>query len=180
MRKAAQNRSNDEMETLEEYAVAQGNEVPTVVDGRLERRSGGFDQARCPVIGVIKTHHQNYLHPLGMQLMYQLQPGERTPVFAIPEALAVVSWYLRFAGGMPNYGLVRVELPRRWFEQVKGRDFGYIDQLSRLLYDYRCRDQSYGRAAISLHPTVRAEQSLAALFQPLSMLMSRFYRMAAL
>ena len=180
MRKAAQNRSNDEMATLEEYAVAQDNEVPTVVDGRLEPRSGGFDQARSPVIGVVKTHNQNYLHPLGMQLMYQLQPGQRTPVFAIPGTLDVVSWYLRFAGGMPNYGLVRVELPQKWFEQVKGRDFGYVDQLSRLLYDYRCRDQSYGRAAISLHPTVRAEQSLAALFQPLPMLMSRFYRLAAL
>jgi len=88
--------------------------------------------------------------------------------------------HLRFAGGMPNYGLVRVELPQKWFEQVKGQDFGYVNHLSRLLYDYRCRDQSYGRAAISLHPTVRAEQSLAALFQPLPMLMSRFYRMAAL
>jgi len=101
-------------------------------------------------------------------------------VFAIPGTLDVVSWYLRFAGGMPNYGLVRVELPQKWFEQVKGHDFGYVDQLSRLLYDYRCRDQSYDRAAISLHPTVRAEQTLTALFQPLSMLMSRFYRLAAL
>jgi hypothetical protein len=81
---------------------------------------------------------------------------------------------------MPNYGLVRVELPKQWFEQVKSRDFGYVNRLSRLLYDYRCRDQSYGRAAVSLHPTVRAEQGLAALFQPLPMLMSRFYRMAAL
>jgi hypothetical protein len=68
MRKAAQNRSNDEMATLEEYAVAQANEVPTVVDGRLEPRSGGFDRARSPIIGVVKTHHQNYLHPLGIQL----------------------------------------------------------------------------------------------------------------
>ena len=180
MRKAAQNRSNDEMATLEEYAVSQDNAVPTVVDGRLEPRSGGFHQERSPIIGVIKQHHQNYLHPLGMQLMYQLQPGQRTPVFAIPGTLDVVSWYLRFTGGMPNYGLVRVELPQKWFEQVKAQDFGYVDQLSRLLYDYRCRDQSYGRAAISLHPTIRAEQSLGALFQPLPMLMSRFYRMAAL
>jgi hypothetical protein len=180
MRKAAQNRSNDEMATLEEYAVAQDNEVPTVVDGRLEPRSGGFDQVRSPIIGVIKTHHQNYLHPLGMQLMYQLQPRQRTPVFAIPGTLDVVSWYLRLADGMPNYGLVRVELPQKWFEQVKERDFRYIDQLSCLLYDYRCRDQSYSRAAVSLHPIVRAEQSLAALFQPLPMLMNRFYRMAAL
>jgi hypothetical protein len=180
MRKAAQNRSNDEMATLEEYAVAQDNETPTVVDGRLEPRSGGFDQERSPVIGVIKTHRENYLHPLGLQLLYQLQPGQRTPAFVIPGKLEVVSWFLRLAGGMPNYGLVRIELPKKWFEQIKERDFEYIDQLSRLLYEYRCRDQSYGRSAISLHPTVRAEQSLGALFQPLPMLMSQFYRMAAL
>lgn len=180
MRKAAQNRSNDEMATLEEYAVAQDSDTPTVVDGRLEPRSGGFDQTRSPVIGVIKTHDENYLHPLGIQVLYQLQPGQRTPVFAIPGKLDVVSWYLRFTGGMPNYGFVRVELTRKWFEQVKGRDIGYVNRLSRLLYEYRCHDQSYGRAAISLHPIVRAEQSLGALFRPLPMLMSRFYRMAAL
>ncbi len=180
MRKAAQNRSNTEMTTLEEHAVAQAPDVPTVVDGRLEPRSGGFNQASSPVVGVVKTHSKNYLHPLGMQVLYQLQPGQRTPVFAIPDKLPVVSWYVRFAGGMPNYGIVRVELAKRFFEDTLGQDWTYVDRLSRVLYAYRCREQSYGRAAISLQPIVRAEQSLGALFQPLSILMNRFYRMTAL
>lgn len=180
MRKATQNRSNDEMAILEEYAVAQDHLVPTIVDGRLEPRSGGFDQLLSPVIGVIKTHHKNYLHPRGMQLLYQLQPGQRTPVFAIPGPLPVVSWYLRFTGGMPNSGYVRVELAQAWFEKTMGKNFDYVNRLSRVLFAYRCRDQSYGRAAISLHPIVRAEQMLGALFTPLGILMSRFYRMTAL
>ena len=110
MRKAAQNRSNDEMTVLEEHAVRQAGDVPMVVDGRLEPRSGGFEGELRPVIGVIKTHRENYLHPLGLQLLYQLQPGQRTPAFVIPGKLDVVSWFLRFAGGMPNYGYVRVEI----------------------------------------------------------------------
>jgi hypothetical protein len=180
MRKAAQNRSNTEMATLEEHAVAQAPMVPTVVDGRLEPRSGGFDHRSSPVIGVVKTHSKNYLHPKGLQLLYQLQPGQRTPVFAIPGKFPVISWFLRFTGGMPNYGIVRVELAQRFFEDTLARDYGYIDRLSCVLYAYRCREQSYGRAPISLQPIVRAEQSLGALFQPLSILMSRFYRLAAI
>jgi hypothetical protein len=59
MRKAAQNRSLDEMEVLEELAVAQDSETPTVVDGRLERRSGGLNpEHHSPVFGVIKTHRK--------------------------------------------------------------------------------------------------------------------------
>ncbi len=180
MRKAAQNRSNDEMATLEEHAVGQAPELPTVVDGRLEPRSGGFDQATSPIVGVIKTHSKNYLHPQGLQLLYQLQPGQRTPVFAIEGKFPVVSWFLRLTGGMPNYGIVRVELAKRFFEDTLGKDYTYVDRLSRVLYAYRCRERSYGRAAISLQPIVRAEQSLGALFQPLSILMTRFYRLTAL
>ena len=73
MRKAAQNRSNDEMTVLEEAVLSQAHLSPTVVDGRLEPRSGGFNQYNSPVVGVIKTQRDNYLHPLGLQLLYQLQ-----------------------------------------------------------------------------------------------------------
>jgi hypothetical protein len=68
MRKAAQNRSYDEMGVLEEAALAQEPNLPTIVDGRLEPRVGGFDPLISPVFGVIKTHHKNYLHREGMQL----------------------------------------------------------------------------------------------------------------
>ncbi|MFN3650413.1 MAG: hypothetical protein ACK47B_12620 [Armatimonadota bacterium] len=181
MRKAAQNRSNDEMGVLEEAVLAQDPGVPTIVDGRLEPRIGGFDPHE-PVFGVVKRHHKNYLHPVGMQLLYQLEPGQRTPVFRLPGRLEVVSWYVRLAGGagsMPNWGLVRVEAPRLWFER-RARDWSLVDRLSHTLREYRCRDASYARAPVSLHPIVRAEESLGSLFHPGSLLTHRFYRLTAL
>lgn len=234
MRKAAQNRSLTEMEVLEELAVAQDAETPTVVDGRLERRSGGLDPERhSPVFGVIKTHRRVYLHAQGMRLLYRLAPGERTPAFYIinpedseaspagepavagrpepspPSGVAstdtqhratereervkfpVVSWYIRLAGGggaAPDWGLVRVETSLKWFlargygsrERVYQSGSDFINQLSRTLYEYRCREVGYERAAVSLHPIVRAESSLGSLFSPAGMLRSRFYRLTGL
>ena len=82
LRRSAQNRTKDEMGVLEEAAIAQNDNIPTIVDGRLESRSGGFDRAYSPVFGVVKTHYRNYLHPAGMQVLYKLKAGERTPFLA--------------------------------------------------------------------------------------------------
>jgi hypothetical protein len=182
MRKVTEDRSNGEMTGLEELAVAQDHLVPTVVDGRLEPRWGGFDPGESPVFGVIKTHYRNYLHPLGMQLLYELEPGQRTPMFRLrQEKLPVVSWYLRLSGGgaTPNWGLVRIEVASSWFES-HGCDVGFADRLSQTIFLLRCRERSYGRAAVSLHPIVRAEESLAALFMPTGVLTSRFFRLTGL
>jgi hypothetical protein len=182
MRKAAQNRSNDEMGVLEEAALAQESNVPSIVDGRLEPCQGGFEPDQSPVFGVIKTHYKNYLHPIGMQLLYQLEVGQRTPVFSLPkEKLPVVCWYIRLSGGgaTPNWGLVRVEAPMQWFE-AHGCDWNFVNRLSRTIFEYRCRERGYSRAAVSLHPIVRAEKSLGALFSPMSILTNCFYRLTGL
>lgn len=104
-------------------------------------------------------------------------------MFSLPkEKLPVVSWYVRLsgsAGTTPNWGLVRVEASLQWFE-ASGRDWGFVDRLSRTIIEYRCRERSYGRAAVSLHPIVRAEESLGALFSATGALVSRFYRLAGL
>ena len=197
MRKAAQNCSNTEMGRLEEAAIARDNHLPTVVDGRLEPRSGGLDRFTVPAVGVVKTHAQNYLHVRGMQLLYQLRPGQRTPAFLIDPSLAVdpargrpmpqrprvISWFVRLAHQphlAPNWGLIRVELPQPWFDTAFGGPTAagraFIDHLTLLLREYRCRDEGYGRAPVSLHPIVRAEQLLGALFTPHSTLARRFYR----
>lgn len=195
MRKAAQNRSNDEMGTLEEAALAHANHLPTIVDGRLEPRQGGFLLDQSPVFGVIKTHNHTYLNPQGLQLMQDLAVGQRTPVFSIvrmsgkngsprrQSGVPVVSWYLRLAGdarSLPAWGVVRVEVSKSWFENVVQKDFSFVDQLSRTLYEYRCRSTGYGRMAISLHPIMRAEQSLGAIFPPGTALVHRFYRLTGL
>jgi hypothetical protein len=187
MRKAAQNRSNDEMGTLEEAALAFDRDRPAVVDGRLEPRQGGLEDPadRAPAVGVIKTLMHEYLHPAGIQVRLRLGPGERTPLFTLPNAkLPVVSWYLRLSGTaetMPNWGVVRVELPLAWFERRRNTDGdAYVAALSRLLCAYRTRAGDYDRAPVSLHPIVRAETLLGALFTPSSRLGSRFCRLTAL
>ena len=187
MRKAAQNRSLDEMGVLDEAVLDLVANVPTVVDGRLEPRVGGFDSSCSPVFGVIKTHRETYLHPLGLQILYRLEPGKRSPAFAMRRStsrrLPVVSWYVRLAGGaasMPSWGYVRVEASLKFFEDRQQQDFSVLDRLSQTLYRYRCRQPSYGRAPVSLHPIVRGEASLGALFTPFGVLRSRFYRLNAL
>jgi hypothetical protein len=184
MRSRTQNRSNTEMEALEESAISQSDGEPTVIDGRLQTRTGGFDVENSPVFGVIKTHRQNYLHIKGIQVLYGLEAGQRTPVFTISRGWPnVVSWFVRLSGGggkTPSTGIVRVEASKSWFEKHHKRNWDFVDKLSQTIYQYRCRERSYGRAAISLHPIVRAEESLGSLFQPLSILSNRFYRLTQL
>ena len=194
LRKATENRTNDEMRVLEEAALTQRSDIPTVVDGLLEPHLGGFDPAVSPVFGVIKTHRKYHLHSRGMQVLYELEAGQRTPLFVLSRdkesddatkprgrRLPVVSWYVRLASGStaPNLGLVRVEVAKKYFE-MRGYDRAFVDRLSRTIYLYRCREESYDRAAISLHPIVRAEQKLGALFIPNSILATRFYRLTGL
>ncbi len=185
MRKAAQNRSNTEMGVLEEAALAQDPLTPTVVDGRLEPRQGGLDQMHSPAVGVVKTHMKPYLHALGMQVLYDLKPGERTPLFVLrKQKLQVASWYIRLSPAgtaMPNWGLIRVELPLKWFECLDTSSRKqYVAFLSLTLCEYRCRDSHYARAPVSLHPIVRAEALLGALFTPRNVLTSRFYHLTNL
>ena len=180
MRKAAENCSNSEMGKLEDRLVGDEIALPTLIDGYLDRWLISNHQ-RAPLIGVIKSHRTNYLSAATMGVLYRLRPGQRTPAFVIATGkFPVVSFYLRLAAGIPNAGIVRVEIPKAFFEEIKQRDFAYLDQLAATLYEYRCRQQSYARAAVSLHPIVCVERLLGALFCPMSALMSEFYRIAHL
>ncbi len=191
MRIATQDRSTKEMTDLEEAALAWACEVPTILDGRLERCKSGFDARTSPVVGVVKTHRINYLHPAGLGLLYRLEPGQRTPAFLRrQERLSVVSWYVRLAGGagiMPNCGYVRVEIAWLWFaaqfgdgETISPDGISHVDAISQLIYNYRCGNAGYNRAAISLEPIVQAEQKMKALLLPSGPLLSQFYRVCDL
>jgi hypothetical protein len=182
LRKITMNTSNNEMKQLEEGLAARFyDDVPTVIDGRLEPRFGQRTQTTA-VVGVIKSHQGHYLHPLGLQVRYALRPQQRTPLFFLSTgSYPVVSWYLRFAGGLPDQGVVRVELPRLYYDELpESERRRHVDLLSATLYQYRCRQEDYGRAAVSLQPIVRAEESLGALMQPMNRVISQFYRMSGL
>ncbi len=178
MRAAVQRRSGNEMAALEEHLAALKPEVPTLVDGRLEPRSGGRGP-RTPAIGVIKTQRQRYLHSQGLRTLHELLPGQRTPLFAlqIEERLAVMSFYLRLWGRSPGYGVVRVEVPRGYYERMAALDAAYADRLAVTLHAHRTRRGDYGRAPVTLDPVLRAEESLGALLSPMQQIQSQFYRL---
>jgi hypothetical protein len=184
MRKTTQNSSNTEMGRLERRVLASNSEIATVVDGRLDPRAGAFRPLTDPVIGLVKTHSKNYLHKTGWQTFYQLEPGQRTPAFLLQgRNLSVVSWYLRMegAGGeMPNYGVVRLEIAQEFFESAIGKTWDHISRVSRVIREYRCRDESYARAPISIHPIKRAEDSLRAMMGNAETLANRFYYLTKL
>jgi hypothetical protein len=94
MRKANDNRTMNEMENLEKAAISQDNNTPTIIDGRLEPRRGGFDSLHSPVFGVIKTHHRNYLDDQARGVVYRLELGQRTPTFRLKEgdSFSVISY----------------------------------------------------------------------------------------
>lgn len=179
LRGIADQRTREEMLTLEESAIAQDAGVPTIVDGALDMHAGGFNKDTCPVFGVIKRHFRNYLHRSGQLLLYELTAGQRTPAFVIrrEQRPALLSWYVKInndAGITPDSGYVRVEIALDWFEK-QGIDWDFADRLSRVLLEYRCRRKSYSRAAVSLDPIVRAEEVLGATFHPESSLYHKFY-----
>jgi len=49
-----------------------------------------------------------------------------------------------------------------------------------LICEYRCRDQDYSRAPVSIHPIQRAEESLGSLFTQSDTITNRFYRLTSL
>jgi hypothetical protein len=184
MRKKAQNRSNYEMQLLEEVVLCRHAEVPTLVDGPLEPRLNSDDRLRtCPIVGVVKQQRKGYLHPKGWRVYYHLEPGQRTPAFRITtKSVPVISWYLKLDGAygtLPEWGAVRVEIAEAYFRRI-GEDFGHIDRLSHALIQMRCRQESYRRAPVSLTPIVRAEELLKPLFTAPSLLIQQFYRLTGI
>lgn len=182
MREQTRIRSQYEMETLEELALCQKLDELSLVDGRLGRMQFR-DLSRYDVVGVIKQQRENYLHPRGWEVLYGLEPGQRTPAFRVPSKnLPVVSWYLKLDGAhgtMPNWGVVRVEIGCAHFERQRCQ-FGYLDRLSNALFHLRCRQGSYARAPVSLEPIVRGEDSLKSLLTAPAMLAQRFYHLTGL
>jgi hypothetical protein len=191
MRKAAQNRANYEMALWEAVALAANRNAPTLVDGRLEPRlrSSSVAAQFALVVGVVKTHSANLLHPRGWRTLLNLKPAYRTPYFRLAKTakgdandLPVATWFLKLAGAggtMPNWAAVRVEVPWVQLEREPASDrTGFVNRLSRWLIDTRCRQQSYARMPVSLEPVVRAEDSLKSLFTPFGVLRNRFLRHA--
>lgn len=180
-----------EMLQAEKSLVLLGLDRPTVVDGVLEDRLDDLAVWDVPVVGVVKQllRIRYHLHQAGINLVYTLRPGERTPAIVLQTHVTrhdfrpVVSWYLRLHGGegiAPSWGVVRVAVPQEYFENTLGKDFTYLNELSGWLYSLRCRDRSYQRMPVSLEPVVRVEDNLRALRPSLDLAIGRFQAAAGL
>lgn len=78
-----------------------------VFDGPLRGRD------KSSGVGYIKTQHVQYLEPDQQRVVFALEDGQRTPLFAIGGRFARWSWYLRLPGPRSHgaSGIVRLELP---------------------------------------------------------------------
>jgi hypothetical protein len=136
------------------------------------------------IVKNIKTPYRQYLHAAGWRVFYALQQGQRTPAFLLRQKkVDVVSWYVRIDGtvaDLPTWGIVRLEIPAKFFSHSQKNDWSYINCLSRFVCDYRCKDTGYHRASVSLYPIQRAEESLRSLFSGSDALIHLFYRLTHL
>ncbi len=183
--------AREEMLQAERRLMLAGLDQPTLVDGVLEDRLGDLDSWDVPIVGVVKRllRIRHHLHQAGINLVYTLRPGERTPAIVLqtkPKPYMfkpVVSWFLRLSGEghiAPSWGVVRVAIPQEYFEGTLGKSFEAINEISGWLYTLRCRDRSYARMPVSLEPIVRVEEHLQALRPSLDAAVGHFAAAAEL
>lgn len=170
-----------EMEGLEREILLGLPEVPSLADGLLERRLTTIQSQRQPVVGMVKRNLRQYLPNSLAPVLYELQAGQRSPAFVIKTPHAeLVSWYLRLTDGPmgPGAGLIRLAVPKEYLERefVEDERFREISGISRRLCELRCRQESYGRHAVSLEPIVRLEEQLHALLPPINQFAARLRR----
>lgn len=171
------------MEEAERAVLLAEPDVPTLIDGLLERRLVTVASQEMPVIGMVKRQMRHYLPASHQNLLYELQPGERTPAFLLEtEHAAIVSWYLRLSAPdrmSPGYGVVRLTAPREYLErrfpQPEER-WAHLSAVSWWLYQLRHREGSYPRAGISLEPIVRVEDELHAILPDVAQQAARLHR----
>lgn len=146
-------------------------DVPTIVDGLLDKRLDPAGSHDLPAVGVVKRQGRTYLHQAGVNLIYSLRPGQRTPAFLLDTTRGkYVTFYLRLganAGDLPTSGVVRVALSQEFFENRLESDWDYLSALADWLCRLRCLDGSYPRASVSIEPIVRVEDHLSALLPDL-------------
>ena len=126
-----------------------------VLDGPIRERTG-LDHA----VGYVKTHHVSYLPATIQEVVAQLQPGERTPVFLIGDGgFRRWSWYVRLPGDTSHAwaGVVRCELsPDRVADDV----FAIADTCALMLPRFGSEAHKDKRAPQNLYPIAGLEREL--------------------
>lgn len=183
LRKRCWNLANQQMEDMERDVLFSRPNVPTIVDGLLERRLTTKGSQGMPVFGMVKRQMRRHLPTANIGILYELKPGERTPAFLLEtEHAFIVSWYLRLSGTddlSPSYGIVRLSAPQAYLEQnfPKSLDRSVeISAISHWIYTLRHKEGSYARADISIEPIVRVEDELHAILPNINQQVTKLHR----
>jgi len=135
-------------------AAGDGDVDAVVVDGPLRGR-----QHLTGAVGYVKTHHVTYLPPELNAVVGRLEPGERTPLFALGTTWSRLSWYLRLPGGSgsPWSGIVRGECSANL---AVSRAAALADLLTAALPRFASAAHKDGRAPQNLYPIAGLEREL--------------------
>ncbi|MDJ0775113.1 MAG: hypothetical protein QNJ49_17090, partial [Mastigocoleus sp. MO_167.B18] len=131
-------------------------------------RDGPLSYNSSPsTLGYVKTMHKNYLDGKHATLLWELQPGERTPIFGIQDKNQPLwSWYLKSGNSQISshklgyhdlHGIVRLELS----SEVDLEEAKLIaDQTTYLIPEYSSHPYKDPRAPQNLIPVGALEREL--------------------
>lgn len=126
-----------------------------VFDGPLRGRDASAG------VGYVKTQHVQYLDENQHTVVAELNPGQRTPVFAIGSGgrFPRWSWYLRLPGprSHPLSGIVRLELPGLGGPEAAAER---ADVVSATLPRFASEPHKEARAPQNLYPISGLEKQL--------------------
>lgn len=125
-----------------------------VVDGPLRA-----PRAVLNAIGYVKSHHVGYLPPVVEDVVGELKPGERTPIFLMTSSWSLYSWYLRLPseGGHPWAGVVRCECDASIGETAA---VALADRATALLPRFASSPHKDTRAPQNLYPIAGLEREM--------------------
>lgn len=130
-----------------------------IADGPLQNTHS----LKHEVLGYIKSQHQQLLERKEMDLVRQLQPGQRTPIFSLGQDTKYhrLSWYLRLDSPAQDEtvlaGIVRLEMDAKYgLQQAQKR----ADQLGTLLPKLKNSRHRDARSPQNLVPIAVLERAV--------------------
>ena len=110
-------------------------------------------------VGYVKTQHVEYLEPGLLPVVFALEAGQRTPLFAVGGQFPRWSWYLRLPGPRAHglTGVVRLELPGLGDAAGAAER---ADEVSACLPRFASQAHKEARAPQNLYPIAGLEHHL--------------------
>lgn len=167
--------TRDEMLDRERMLVMSLGQA-TYVDGRYTDHAD--PSTPFLVVGIIKSQRARFLNGQPLQVLYELEVGQRTPAFLILSSgrrwrdMRIVTFYVRLTSPAlvgPGGGIARIELSEEYFRTCAQGDFSLCDVIASHLAGLRTRDTRYARGAVTLEPIRQIEREMHVIFRDTQM-----------